>query len=195
MSLTELARTLGIDKSQCCRLVKRGMPIASASAAQAWRVTNAPPRAKRGGRKSTAPPTSATIAPPVTGATGADTPEVSLANARSAERQAFGTLVQTQESGSSLDDLRKASLIYIASRANRVRAEKDFAENQRQEGILLYYDEARDIAGRPHLACKNMLDAMPKTLAPRLHGQPQKAIERTLAEWCDTLMAVIRDAI
>jgi hypothetical protein len=49
--------------------------------------------------------------------------------------------------------------------------------------------------GRPHVAAKQMLEVMPKTLAPRLHGQSQKAIETTLAEFADNLAAVLRQSL
>jgi hypothetical protein len=104
-------------------------------------------------------------------------------------------LLKCQKSGGSVEDFRKANSVYISSRNNRIRAEKDFKEHQRQESILLYFDEARDVTSRPHLACKNMLDGLPKTLAPRLVGQPQKAIEKTLAEWADSVLSAIRKGI
>ena len=56
-------------------------------------------------------------------------------------------------------------------------------------------DEAKEIAGRPHVAAKQMLEVMPKSLAPRLHGQPQKAIETTLAEWADRLAETLRESL
>jgi hypothetical protein len=40
-----------------------------------------------------------------------------------------------------------------------------------------------------------MLAVMPKQLAPRLHNQPVREIERTLAEWCDGLAEVVRAGI
>jgi hypothetical protein len=60
---------------------------------------------------------------------------------------------------------------------------------------LLYFDEAREIASRPHVAARGMIEIMPKNLAPRLYNQPQKAIEKTLAEWCDRLTETIRSKI
>ena len=217
MGISELSNILGIDKSVVSRLVKKGMPTTSVDAAQAWRETNAPPRAKRGQRgepppapklsKVTEPPRVSKVAeplpvpppPPAHDSPEPDdednTPRQSLRRARTAEKVGYNELVLCKRNGGSIEDIRKASSLYIASRNNRIKAEKDFKEWQRQESILLYFDEARDIASRPHIAAKQLLEVMPKTLAPRLYGQPQKSIETSLAEWADNLTAIIRKGI
>jgi hypothetical protein len=122
-------------------------------------------------------------------------PRQSLRRARKAELVGFNELAQCKRNGGSIEDIRKANSIYIAARNNRYKAEKDFKEWQRSEGILLFFDEARDIVSRPHVAVKQTLDIMPKTLAPRLFNQPQKEIEQTLADWVDNLTAMIRAGI
>ena len=124
-----------------------------------------------------------------------NTPRQSLRRARLAEKVGYNELVMTKRNGGSIEDIRKANQVYISSRNNRHKAERDFKEWQRDEGILLFFDEAKDIASRPHIAAKQMLETMAKTLAPRCHGQPQKAIEKTLGDWADTLAEVIRKAI
>jgi hypothetical protein len=218
VGVTELSNILGIDKSVVSRLVKKGMPTNSVDAAQAWRETNAPPRAKRGQRGETPPapklpkvaepprvsepaePLPVPPPPPVHDSAPEpddedNTPRQSLRRARTAEKVGYNELVICKRNGGSIEDIRKASSLYIASRNNRIKAEKDFKEWQRQESILLYFDEARDIASRPHIAAKQLLEVMPKTLAPRLYGQPQKSIERTLGDWADTLTDIIRKKI
>ena len=216
MGITELSNALGIDKSVVSRLVKKGMPTTSVDAAQAWRETNAPPRAKRGQRgtpppapKVSAPPVIPTAPPVVSNDTKPpppahdspepddedNTPRQSLRRARLAEKVGYNELVLCKRNGGSIEDIRKANSTYISSRNNRVKAEKDFKDWQRQEAITLFYDEARDITSRPHISAKQLLEVMPKTLAPRLHGQPQKTIEASLAEWADNLTTIIRQAI
>lgn len=225
MGIIELSNVLGIHKSVVSRLVGKGMPTTSAASAQAWREIHAPPRAKRGqaGTTPPAPKPSPEVAPPVPRMAPAkvslaaaevvppapaqeqsnhdeptdddNTPRQSLRRARLAEKVGYNELVQTKRNGGTIEDLRKANQIYITSRNNRHKAERDFKEWQRDEGILLYLDEARDIAGRPHVAAKQLLEAMPKTLAPRLAGMSQKQIEKTLGDWADTLTGVMRNAI
>jgi hypothetical protein len=205
MGISELAQALGIDKSVVSRLVKKGMPVNSASAAQAWREVNAKPRAKKGQAGEAPPkpkidePKTAPVAIPAHDAPEPDdddnTPRQSLRRARLAEKVGYNELVLCKRNGGSIEDIRKANSIYIAARNNRHKAERDFKEWQRAEGILLYFDEAKEIAGRPHVAAKQMLEVMPKSLAPRLFGQPQKAIEAALSEWCDSLTEVIRKTL
>ena len=217
MGITELSNALNIDKSVVSRLVKKGMPTTSVDAAQAWRETNAPPRAKRGHRGTpppapkvsappaipTAPPVSFNETPPPPPAHDSgpepddedNTPRQSLRRARLAEKVGYNELVLCKRNGGSIEDIRKANQIYIASRNNRIKAEKDFKDWQLQERKLLYFDEAKDITSRPHVTAKQLLEVMPKTLAPRLHGQPQKTIEASLAEWADNLTTIIRQGI
>lgn len=217
MGVTEISNKLGIDKSVVSRLVKKGMPTTSVDAAQAWRETNAPPRAKRGQRGTPPPapklpkvpepprvhePAATPPPPPVSNDTTApepddedNTPRQSLRRARLAEKVGYNELVICKRNGGSIEDIRKANSTYISSRNNRVKAEKDFKDWQLQERKLLFFDEARDITSRPHIAAKQLLEVMPKTLAPRLHGQPQKTIEASLAEWADNLTTIIRQAI
>jgi hypothetical protein len=198
MSVSEMARALGIDKAVVSRHARRGMPMHSVSAANAWREMNAKPRARKDR------PLPHPAAPTTAGSEPApldlnpdteNTPQHSLQRARLAEVNGYKHLMACQQAGGSLDELKKANGIYIAARTNRHRAERDFLEWQRQEKIILYLDEAQEIAARPHRAAKPMLESMPKALAPRLFGQSQKAIEKTLGEWCDALAAVIREAI
>ena len=218
MGITELSNALRIDKSVVSRLVKKGMPTTSVDAAQAWRETNAPPRAKRG-QRGTPPPAPKVAEPPSVPATPPaslndtppppppvydstpepddedNTPRQSLRRARLAEKVGYNELVICKRNGGSIEDIRKANSTYISSRNNRVKAEKDFKDWQLQERKLLFFDEARDITSRPHIAAKQLLEVMPKTLAPRLHGQPQKTIEASLAEWADNLTTIIRQGI
>lgn len=219
MGIIELSNALGINKSVVSRLVKKGMPTSSVQAAQGWREIHAKPRAKRGQAGTLPPPPKPTAPtppenspappaadppppPPALAKTTAhsdpepddedNTPRQSLRQARLAEKVGYNELVICKRNGGSIEDIRKANQVYISSRNNRHKAERDFKEWQQQEGILLYFDEARDIAGRPHVAAKQMLEVMPKSLAPRLYGQPQKSIEKTLADWADKLTETIR---
>jgi hypothetical protein len=205
MGISELAQALGIDKSVVSRMVKKGMPVNSASAAQAWREVNAKPRAKKG-QAGEAPPKPKIEEPKTAPVTAQahdapepddddNTPRQSLRRARLAEKVGYNELVLCKRNGGSIEDIRKANSIYIAARNNRHKAERDFKEWQRAEGILLYFDEAKEIAGRPHVAVKQTLEIAAKTLAPRLYGQPQKAIENALAEWIDNLTTLIRQSI
>ena len=77
----------------------------------------------------------------------------------------------------------------------RQKAEADHRDFLRAEQVTLFYDEAVDIAGRPHFAARNMLANGGKELAVRCHGQSQRQIESTITAWLDRLAQTIHSAI
>jgi hypothetical protein len=197
MGTVEIAEALGVTKGLISQLAKRGMPLTSPEAAQAWREANAKPRKWKSKAAAPTPPASKPQAAtkPAQVITAADDPHASLERARAAEAQSYAALLAGREGGASPEDLRKLSTTYFAARRNRQNSE-DFADQwQRRQRITLLYDEAVEIVSRPHNAAKQMLEVMPKALAPRLYGQPQKTIETTLAEWADNLAAVLRQSL
>jgi hypothetical protein len=123
----------------------------------------------------------------------ADDPAQSLTRAREAERSAYKALQDAK--GGSPEDLRKSSATYFASRSNHQRAMDYHDEWNRRQGITLLYDEARELAGRPHEAVRQALGVAAKTLAPRLVGQPQKMIEKTIGDWIDKLTDTLRSSL
>ena len=200
MGTTELAQALGVSKGLVSQLAKRGMPTSSPQAAQAWREQHSKP--KKWKSKAAAP--TADTAPaskpkskhtPSQGIAAADDPQTSLDRARAAEAESYAALVAGRKDGASPEDLRKLSGTYFAARRNRESAESFCDQWKRTQQVTMLLDEAKEITGRPHIAAKQMLEVMPKTLAPRLHGQPQKAIENTLAEWADNLAAILRESL
>jgi hypothetical protein len=68
-------------------------------------------------------------------------------------------------------------------------------DQQVREGQLIPLEEVKEVLCRPYRISKQLLDVMPKSLAPRLFNQPQKEIERTLAAWVDALADNLRSKI
>jgi hypothetical protein len=62
-------------------------------------------------------------------------------------------------------------------------------------GELCFRDEVETIVGAPMQAVKNALQNFAKAIAPRLVNQPQKAIEKTLADEADRLTALAETAL
>ena len=218
MGNNELANALGVSKALVSKLVGRGMPTSSASAAQAWRQVNAPPRQwkattspspimprqksaepSQSASPTAAPSPTASAAPataPATATEAADTPSESLRRARSTERQSFKKLEAMQrDKTASPEDLRKSSSVYFAARNNRAKAEADHRDHLRAEGITLFLEEAQDIAARPHLAARNLLSSGAKELSVRCYGRSQRQIEATISDWLDRLAATILSSI
>jgi len=76
-----------------------------------------------------------------------------------------------------------------------VKVRQAALDERHQAGELLYLDEARELVLANSTAIANVLRGMPKTLSPRMAGQPQKAIENTLAEWSDRVLALCAAAV
>ena len=207
MGITELSNSLGIGKGAVSRMVKRGMAVSSVEAAQAWRETNAPPRpsrAKHGATvKFTEPKKPVPTEPPA--ASGeispskedADNdPRQSLRRARRAEADADRVLQEVKATNVSIEDYRKANAVYVASRNNRNKAEQDFRSWQRDEGITLFVDEAKELFVRPLAVLKQALDSAPKTLGLRCNSQSPKIAEDALTEWIDSvILPKLREAL
>jgi hypothetical protein len=211
MTANEAARQLGIDKSVVSRLVKRGMPLTTVQAAQAWRAEHAPPRCRK--KPETTEQTAERIKPAakpqtvqvIEQATPAATeqPEEektdlreSLKMARHVERVASKRLVDAQKNiNTSPEEFRRINSAYISARQNRMKAEQDMREWRRAEGVTLTLAEAQEIFGRPHSVAAALFKTLPKQLANQLHGQPVSEIERTLAESLDRVQAEMQKAI
>jgi hypothetical protein len=211
MSVRELSHTLNLTPSACHKLIKRGMPTSSAEAAQAWRREHAPPRAKRGqaGQPPPAPrptPTRATSATPEQAPANTGEPFDpkaedaatlrSLQAARKLERVAeheVGKLAKSPHA--SPDDFRRASSTLIQARGNAERARRDRQTFLREAGEVLFLSEAQEAATAVHNAAAITIGNMSKQLAPRLVNQPQKAIERTLADFADRLLQTLRTSL
>lgn len=206
MGVTELAKQLGCTKGLVSMLVKRGMPTTSVDAANAWRAVNAPPRNRKDKRDPIPPPPPApkVSAPPAIPATppvsfnetkpveSANTPDLSLKRAIEAEDSAHQKRKEIELNNGSIEDYRKANGVYIAARNNRVKAQKDHAEWERLMQITVFSDDAIAMFQRTFGAARQVVDVMPKTMAPRIVGQPQKEIERSLLEWCSRLIETMR---
>jgi len=76
-----------------------------------------------------------------------------------------------------------------------VEVRQAVAREKIEQGETLTLDIAREIFGRPLQAIRDQLATLPKRFAVRLHGQPQKAIETTLADECDRIVALARKAV
>jgi len=117
----------------------------------------------------------------------------SLQFARVVEKVAKNELAKCSRSPhSTVEDFRKATATCIAARANAEKARQDRARFLRDQRITLYLSEAELIFGKAHQLVATMLAGMPKQIAPRLVGQPQREVERTLADWVDEVMGAIR---
>ena len=76
-----------------------------------------------------------------------------------------------------------------------VEVRQAIAREKIEQGETLALDTAREIFGRPHQVVRDQLGTLAKRFAPRLVGQPQKAIERTLADEAARIVNLCRSKI
>ena len=123
-------------------------------------------------------------------------PRQSLRRARRAEADADRVLQEVKATNVSIEDYRKANAVYVASRNNRNKAEQDFRAWQRDEGITLFVDEAKELFVRPLSVLKQALDSAPKMLGLRCNSQSPKIAEEALTEWIDSvILPKMREAL
>jgi len=101
---------------------------------------------------------------------------------------------QLLKDGKDLGALGKARLEKLMLESERLRHLVRVAELEAEqaEGRLLSTDDAIMLYGRPLQAGRALMDTMPRELAPRIVGQPQSEIERTLRDWIARLVDVMR---
>ena len=113
-------------------------------------------------------------------------------------RRRCSSLLKDQgQAGSDTGTLAGARLRKIGLEIERLEIEVHNArlDQQVKEGQLIPLEEVKAILCRPFRISKQMLDVMPKSLAPRCFNMPQKEIERTLAAWVDALSDNLRSNI
>lgn len=121
-----------------------------------------------------------------------------LENELALTRRRCSSLLKEQgKAGSDTGTLAGARLRKIGLEIERLEIEVHNArlDQQVKEGQLIPLEEAKEVLCRPYRITKQMLDVMPKSLAPRCFNMPQKEIERTLAEWVDALSDNLRSNI
>lgn len=68
-------------------------------------------------------------------------------------------------------------------------------ERRAMERELLFSEEARELVTAAVSPLVERLRTLPKILAPRLVGQPQKAVEQTLLDTANDLLALARVSV
>ena len=68
-------------------------------------------------------------------------------------------------------------------------------EEKHLAGTLISVEEAKEIFGRPHAAAAEVIRGMAKQMAPRLYNQSTREIEKSLADWSDGLLELLRRSV
>lgn len=185
MSVTELAKQLGLSKGTVSELCKKGMPKTSIEAAQSWRIQNAPPRAKAGGKKASPAarllsPEPSDILPPrserhtIGGvddqgeADGDRADNLYDALRRSKASEDIAWLKVQALAGGRTDPVEfgAANRTFVSAQKHRAWMQAQAMNWAREQGITMYATEARELFCEALRSVLRQVDALALRVAP-----------------------------
>ena len=193
MKQKELREKWGLSKGQISKMVKAGMPLSSEADAMRWRLEN---------QKS-----SARMPPPLRPESqeeseSQDTSNIDfsslntlgrLLRAQRMEVAAFRLLARSAKEGNAIST---RAAIHAYERAQKVvrQAEIDHNEEQRHLRQTFSADEVREVFGKWLGAIRNLMDAMPSSLAARANPSDPECAKRAIQEGIDQIFVTIQKA-
>lgn len=192
MTQRAYAEHAGITHGYVNYLVKKGMPIDSAEAADAWRQKNIrrrsdfnkeiPPSQDHTAIEQEGPYRPAEAEPPVnTAAASSDTPEGAYERQRQIERAAYDLAVQALRQRRA--DAGRLVAIHAAAAKNLTSARDEVTNQAERERRLVSGDWVRRVMQEHDGAVASLLKAMPKQLSGRIAPHDPEHAERELNRW------------
>jgi len=194
MRQSELAKLWGISGAAINKLVKAGMPLTSEAEAQSWKIANQ----KRVGRKQLliqAP--SPNFSEPSKGLDAESYKSTSslgrLNRAKQAEVVAY-SLVATAATNKNPVAMRSAVQGWGEAKKRVAEAEMEHARFEEVTRVLVRMDEVREVFGKWLGAIRNLMDAMPSSLAARANPSDPECAKRAIQEGIDQIFVTIQKA-
>jgi len=189
----ELREKWGIDAGQLSRMVKRGMPLTSESDAQRWRLANQ----KRVSKSQIARTPSTTSSEPLKDSDAesykSKTSLGRLNRAKQAEVVAY-SLVATAANNQNPVAMRAAVQGWGEAKKRVAEAEMEHARFEEVTRVLVRMDEVREVFGKWLGAIRNLMDAMPSSLAARANPSDPECAKRAIQEGIDQIFVTIQKA-
>jgi len=189
----ELREKWGIDAGQLSRMVKRGMPLTSESDAQRWRLANQ----KRVSKSQIARTPSLTSSEPLKDSDAesykSKTSLGRLNRAKQAEVVAY-SLVATAANNQNPVAMRAAVQGWGEAKKRVAEAEMEHARFEEVTRVLVRMDEVREVFGKWLGAIRNLMDAMPSSLAARANPSDPECAKRAIQEGIDQIFVTIQKA-
>jgi len=194
MRQSELAKLWGISGAAINKLVKAGMPLTSEAEAQSWKIANQ----KRVGRKQLliqAPsPTSSEPSKELDAESYKSTSSLGRLNrAKQAEVVAY-SLVATASKNKNPIAMRSAVQGWGEAKKRVAEAEMEHARFEEVTRVLVRMDEVREVFGKWLGAIRNLMDAMPSSLAARANPSDPECAKRAIQEGIDQIFVTIQKA-
>jgi len=189
----ELREKWGIDAGQLSRMVKRGMPLTSESDAQRWRLANQ----KRVSKSQIARTPSQNSSEPLKDSDAesykSKTSLGRLNRAKQAEVVAY-SLVATAANNQNPVAMRAAVQGWGEAKKRVAEAEMEHARWEEVNRVTIRMDEVREVFGKWLGAIRNLMDAMPSSLAARANPSDPECAKRAIQEGIDQIFVTIQKA-
>ena len=192
MRQAELARKWGISGAAVCRLVKAGMPLTNEAEARSWKIANQ----KRIGKKqisTLSPNSSEPLNDSDAESYGSKTSLGRLNRAKQAEVVAY-SLVATATKTKSPVAMRSAVQGWGEAKKRVAKTEMEHARWEEVNRVTIRMDEVREVFGKWMGAIRNLMDAMPSSLAARANPSDPECAKRAIQEGIDQIFVTIQKA-
>jgi hypothetical protein len=189
----ELREKWGIDAGQLSRMVKRGMPLTSESDAQRWRLANQKRVSKSQIARTPSPTSSEPLKESDAESYKSKTSLGRLNRAKQAEVVAY-SLVATAANNQNPVAMRAAVQGWGEAKKRVAEAEMEHARFEEVTRVLVRMDEVREVFGKWLGAIRNLMDAMPSSLAARANPSDPECAKRAIQEGIDQIFVTIQKA-
>jgi hypothetical protein len=189
----ELREKWGIDAGQLSRMVKRGMPLTSESDAQRWRLANQKRVSKSQIARTPSPTSSEPSKDSDVESYKSKTSLGRLNRAKQAEVVAY-SLVATAANNQNPVAMRAAVQGWGEAKKRVAEAEMEHARWEEVNRVTIRMDEVREVFGKWLGAIRNLMDAMPSSLAARANPSDPECAKRAIQEGIDQIFVTIQKA-
>jgi hypothetical protein len=162
----ELCEKWGLVKSEISKLVKRGMPLTSVADAERWKIANQKKPSRARPILSASTNLSETSENSDAESIKLENPLGRLHRARRAEVVAY-SLVQRATNERNPVAMRAAVQGWGEAKKRVAEAEMEHARWEEVNRVTIRMDEVREVFGKWLGAIRNLMDAMPSSLAAR----------------------------
>jgi hypothetical protein len=189
----ELCDKWGLTKGAISQLVKAGMPLTSVTDAERWKIANQKKPSRARPILSASANLSETSENSDAESIRSENSLGRLHRARRAEVVAY-SLVQRATNERNPVAMRAAIQGWGEAKKRVAEAEMEHARFEEVTRVLVRMDEVREVFGKWLGAIRNLMDAMPSSLAARANPSDPECAKRAIQEGIDQIFVTIQKA-
>ena len=189
----DLVQKWGMDKGQISKMVKAGMPLTSVSDAERWKLANQKNPSRLQPILSASENSSETSEDLDIESLKSQTPLGRLHRAKRAEMVAYSLVMRSYKENSPVA-MRAAVQGWGEAKKRVSEAEMEHARFEEVTRVLVRMDEVREVFGKWLGAIRNLMDAMPSSLAARANPSDPECAKRAIQDGIDQIFVTIQKA-